>query len=97
MRHPYLFDGRTGAPAGPARTHITRQLLLVAPPGTDPGAISTSTGCPVDPSASAPVRAPGPDHPLAPTGSGPDRLRRRPDEAETAVSGPQLVLTFGAE
>ncbi|MFD4761131.1 hypothetical protein ACFWOJ_20275 [Streptomyces sp. NPDC058439] len=97
MRHPYLSDDRTGTPVGPAVTHNTRQPLPVAPPGSDPGAIPASTGCPVEASTSAPVRAPGPDRPLVPAGSGPDRPRRRPDEAETAVPGPQLVLTFGAE
>ncbi|MCX5345498.1 hypothetical protein [Streptomyces atratus] len=66
-------------------------------PGTQTGTTSLSTGCPVDPSASAPVRAPGPDHSLALAGSGTDSFRRRSDEAGTAAFRPQLILTFGAE
>ncbi|MFE7358829.1 hypothetical protein ACFU8Q_38530 [Streptomyces sp. NPDC057543] len=97
MRRPLLSGGRTGTPAGRAITHNTRQPPSAAPPGTDPGAHSASTGCPVDPSTSAPVRAPGPDHRLGLTADGTDRPRRRSDEAAIAAFRPQLVLTFGAE
>ncbi|MEU9619489.1 hypothetical protein ACIP4W_32050 [Streptomyces sp. NPDC088846] len=103
MRRPAPARGGTvvpvtGARTAPALPRETRPSPpAAAAPGTAPGALSGSTGLPVDPCAPAPVRAPGPDHSLALTGSGADRLRRRPDEAGTAAFRPLLVLTFGAE
>ncbi|MFB7184458.1 hypothetical protein ACFCZT_03910 [Streptomyces sp. NPDC056230] len=81
-----------------ALPHSTRPSHPTTVPGTitDTSSVS-STGRPVDPSASAPVRAPVPGHSLALAGSGTKRPRRRPDEAGTAAFRPQLVLTFGAE
>ncbi|MFJ7493391.1 hypothetical protein ACIQZB_19505 [Streptomyces sp. NPDC097727] len=102
MRDPGTPDSRTvlpvtGVSTGPAITHSTRPSHPTTVPGTTTGTTSLSTGCPVDPSVSAPVRAPGPDHSLALAGSRTDSLRRRSDEAGTAAFRPQLVLTFGAE
>ncbi|MFD4948502.1 hypothetical protein ACFVYE_34115 [Streptomyces sp. NPDC058239] len=103
MRDPGTSDSRTALPVtgvwtGSAITHsTTRPSHSTTAPGTKTGTTSVSTGCPVDPSTSAPVRAPGPDHSLALAGSGTDSFRRRSDEAGTAAFRPQLVLTFGAE
>ncbi|MFE4334990.1 hypothetical protein ACFRQM_37960 [Streptomyces sp. NPDC056831] len=102
MRDPCTSDSRTALPVtgvstGSAITHSTRPSHPTTAPGTTTGTTWLSTGCTVDPSASAPVRAPGPDHSLALAGSGTDSLRRRSDEAGTAAFQPQLVLTFGAE
>ncbi|WP_405690336.1 hypothetical protein [Streptomyces sp. NBC_00057] len=102
MREPGTSDSRTALPVtgvwtGSAITHSTRPSHPTTVPGTKAGTTSVSTGCPVDPSAPAPVRAPGPDHSLALAGSGTDSFLRRSDEAGTAAFRPQLVLTFGAE
>ncbi|MFF9506790.1 hypothetical protein ACF1BU_05210 [Streptomyces sp. NPDC014724] len=81
-----------------ALPHRTRPSHPKAVPGTITDASSaSSTGRPVDPSGSAPVRPPVPDHSLALAGSKTERPRRRPDEAGTAAFRPQLVLTLGAE
>ncbi|MFD4860496.1 hypothetical protein [Streptomyces atratus] len=102
MRDPGTSDSRTALPVtcvwtGSAITHSTRPSHPTTVPGTNTGTTSLSTGCPVVPRASVPVRAPGPDHSLALAGSGTDIFRRRSDEAGTAALRPQLVLTFGAE
>ncbi|MEV7953104.1 hypothetical protein ACFVZR_15685 [Streptomyces sp. NPDC058316] len=88
----------TGMRPASALPHSARPSHPTTVPGTITDASSvSSTGRPVDPSASAPVRTPVPDHSLALAGSGTERPRRRPDEAGTAAFRPQLVLTFGAE
>ncbi|MEU6017070.1 hypothetical protein ABZ826_24355 [Streptomyces sp. NPDC047515] len=103
MNRPDAFHRGTAVPVtvawpGPALPHSTRPAHPTTVPGTNTDASSvSSTGRPVDPSASAPVRTPVPDHSLALVGGGTKRLRRRPDEAGTAAFRPQLVLTFGAE
>ncbi|MFJ9683219.1 hypothetical protein ACIRP2_35025 [Streptomyces sp. NPDC101194] len=103
MNRTAVLHRGTAAPVtvvwpGSALPHSTRLSHPTTVPGNITGASSVSSiGRPVDPSASAPVRTPVPDHSLALVGSGTERLRRRPDEAGTAASRPQLVLTFGAE
>ncbi|MFH8475504.1 hypothetical protein [Streptomyces sp. NPDC018000] len=102
MSDPGTSNSRTALPVTGVRTssaitHNTRPSHPTTVPGTETGTTSASTGCPVDPSVSAPGRAHGPDHPLALVGSGTYRFRRRSDEAGIAALQPQLVLTFGAE
>ncbi|MGW1104843.1 hypothetical protein [Streptomyces sp. NPDC002540] len=80
-----------------ALPHSTRPFPTTVPGTITDASSVSSTGRPVDPSASAPVRTPVPGHSLALAGSGTKRPRRRPDEAGTAAFRPQLVLTFGAE
>ncbi|MFE7402570.1 hypothetical protein, partial [Streptomyces sp. NPDC057557] len=64
MRDPGTPDSRTALPVtgvstGPAITHSTRPSHPTTLPGTTTGTTSLSTGCPVDPSVSAPGRGPG--------------------------------------
>ncbi|MEU5717350.1 hypothetical protein AB0G71_16460 [Streptomyces sp. NPDC020403] len=86
----------TGAWSGPGLTHGTRPTLTAPAPGTVTGTVRDSTGSSVDRSAPAPAGAVGSGRPLVPTGSGTDRPHIRSSET-TAVCGPRLVLTFGAE